>query len=149
MKETKKLVLDLNELLEEICLHFRTDTEKIKSDSRKSEHIDVRFCFCYVANVYYNFSKMAIGRVIQRDHTSIIHAINTVRDLLDTNDFRTVQHITQIKERLGLLDLEKEEEELIKLQAQYDKLLSEHMTLKFKYKRLLSEVSQNRLSKAV
>ncbi len=101
MGYTSEDMLDINEIIKQVEKESDIPYGSIKSKSRKGEHVIARFAIWYVlhdkdAKV---FNKSWLGKAVYRDHASVIHGIKTVKDMLDTNDYRYLEAI-QIVTRL-------------------------------------------------
>jgi hypothetical protein len=72
-----------------ICKHFEITSELLKSPKRNAYIVKPRHIFCSVAHLYSNASLTKIGQYLNRDHTTIIHAIKSVkRDMSGDADFQ-------------------------------------------------------------
>jgi chromosomal replication initiator protein len=66
--------------------HFDIELEELKDKSRKKEVVIPRQIAMYFAKEFTNFSLKAIGYHFGgRDHSTVIHAIQSVSDMMDTN----------------------------------------------------------------
>jgi chromosomal replication initiator protein len=74
-----------------VTAHYKITLEELKSKSRKREIVTARQVAMYLAKQYTNHSLKSIGQYFGgRDHSTVIHALQVVNDLLDTNPpFRT------------------------------------------------------------
>jgi chromosomal replication initiator protein len=64
-----------------ICQYTGIDTEVIKSKTRKSEIVIIRFIQAWLMKRYTFMSLCSIGKHLGgRDHSTIIHVIKTVED---------------------------------------------------------------------
>jgi chromosomal replication initiator protein len=65
--------------------HFNVSLESIKSKTRKKEIVIARQVAMYLAKQYTKHSLKSIGEFCGgRDHSTVIHAIQAVNDMLDT-----------------------------------------------------------------
>lgn len=84
-----------------VCDYFKIDSDKFLSSSRKRELVQARQIAMYLSRNHTNNSLASIGSLTGgRDHATVLHAYNTVCDLLDTNrSFRkfVVDIETQLK----------------------------------------------------
>lgn len=82
----------MNVISEYIALHYDSSLELMKGSSRKLIHFWPRAVAMYVIrNINgYDISLKTIGRYFGgRDHSSVINAIESVEDMMDTNkDFK-------------------------------------------------------------
>ena len=69
-----------------VCEYFKISTESFLSQSRKREFVQARQIAMYISRNMTNNSLASIGAQIGgRDHATVLHAYNTVKDLIDTN----------------------------------------------------------------
>ena len=65
--------------------HYNVSLESLKSKTRKKEIVIARQVAMYLAKQYTNHSLKSIGHYCGgRDHSTVIHALQTVNDMLDT-----------------------------------------------------------------
>lgn len=55
------------------------------SASRKRANVDARLQMVALYFIYFSYTLSAIGRIMDKDHSTIIHNIRVNQDLLDTN----------------------------------------------------------------
>lgn len=71
------------------------------SKSRKKEIVTARFMYCVYARALTGLSLKSIGLNLGgRDHTTVLNALQTVKDLLDTRDVVVTDMMTKINEHL-------------------------------------------------
>jgi len=69
-----------------VCDYFKIDSDKFLSPSRKRELVQARQIAMYLSRNHTNNSLASIGsKTGGRDHATVLHAYNTVCDLLDTD----------------------------------------------------------------
>ncbi len=69
-----------------VAEHFKIPVEHLKSKTRKRQIVIARQLSMYLAKKMTNQSLKAIGDTFGgRDHSTVIHAIKTVRDMMDTD----------------------------------------------------------------
>lgn len=85
-----------------ICTVTGFKWEKIISKSRKRELVNARFMYAFFAKkMLSGVTLKTIGQTIGgRDHTTAIHAIQTVNDMVDTNDAVTLDLIEKITSKI-------------------------------------------------
>lgn len=76
---------NLDRFIEVISTKTGVSEKNIKSKSREKEFVFARHVFCYLAKKYTGHTLKAIGQYINRDHTSIIHAIQTMNNEMRFN----------------------------------------------------------------
>jgi len=77
--------------------------EKMKSPMRKTEYVNARRLFCYAVKEVYGkgFSLKEIGAMIgKRDHSTVLHLLDTMRDLAEVKDKRTLELVKEMHDRL-------------------------------------------------
>ena len=146
------------ELLKAICIELGCDINKIKSKVRKRELVNVRHIYSYIGKLYFDFTLMSLSKEIGcRDHTTIIHSINTLKDFIKSNNPLMTEMLSIVLESLGLTESDKKNYE--QLSRKYNSLVNEHDTLKLKYgnfcadnillkKKIANLEMQNRLYKS-
>lgn len=77
----------LERILKVCSKYFNISIEDIKGRERYKKFIIPRHCFCFLAWKFTNYTKSEIARYINRDHTTVIHAIAMVNDSFDTKQY--------------------------------------------------------------
>jgi len=73
-------------ILQVVSEYFNTDENSILSNTRKREIVQVRQVAMYFAKQLTKMSLKSIGaRLGKKDHATVLHAINTVNDLIQTD----------------------------------------------------------------
>ena len=68
-----------------VCLELNLDSELVRSKSRKREVVKARQIIFYLAYKYSGLSLKKIGEpYLKRDHSTIIHNLAQIRNLMDT-----------------------------------------------------------------
>lgn len=74
----------------------------MKGKTRVKEIVDPRKCFCYICKELNNHTLKYIGKILgYRDHSTVIHAIKTWQDHIDT-DAKCRRDYENIKIILGI-----------------------------------------------
>ncbi|MEM7055596.1 MAG: chromosomal replication initiator protein DnaA, partial [Bacteroidota bacterium] len=84
--------------------HYNVSLESLKSKTRKKEIVIARQVVMYLAKQYTNHSLKSIGYYCGgRDHSTVIHALQSVNDMLDTDpQFRSSLEAIKRKVKLQL-----------------------------------------------
>lgn len=82
IKYTKKLE-DWEIVLTEVCKIYKTTPAMVLSNSRKAEFTAPRHLFCYVLRYHYTLKTTTIGRILIKDHSTVIHACNQIENYLE------------------------------------------------------------------
>lgn len=87
IKIPQKDELNVLAIQQQICEAFEVSWSQIAGRSRKGIIPKARFAYCWICKQYLGMNLKEIGDTIGgRDHTTVIHALSTVKDLLDTKD---------------------------------------------------------------
>lgn len=136
--------MNLEELFMYVCAVMQEEPKNVKSKLRTPEYVFVRQMFAYVANMFYGYKKSSIGRFFNSDHTTQIHSIKCIQDLLDINDKTATSILEKIRQVLNI-DFDKQystrlyEDKYNKLFKAYSKQKIELQDAKFEIKRLQIE----------
>jgi chromosomal replication initiation ATPase DnaA len=84
-----------------VCEYYRINWKDILSTSRLHDIVMARHMFCWFGSTHYNYKKSYLAAHLNRHHTTVIHSINSVKDILDTNDEEYVQDAEMIKKILA------------------------------------------------
>lgn len=85
-----------------VAEHFRVSVDEIKSKTRKKEIVIARQVAMYFAKIYTNHSLKVIGYHFGgRDHSTVIHAMHSVEDMIET-DSRFKNSVEDIKKKLKM-----------------------------------------------
>ncbi len=103
---TEKLVntsqreISISDIQKAVCTYFNLPPENMLSKSRKREIVQARQIAMYLSRNMTKDSLASIGAQIGgKDHATVLHAFNTVCDLMETDKhFR--QYITDIEKKL-------------------------------------------------
>lgn len=76
-----------HELVREIVLeHFQATMKEMCTKRRKRELVYRRQVLHYMMKIHTRLSLKSIGEITGRDHTTVIHSVNTIKDLMDTDN---------------------------------------------------------------
>jgi chromosomal replication initiator protein len=85
---TKKIVFkieDRDSILSLVCWFFKVRVEDVKSKTRKREIVIARQISMYLMKIWGIGSLKSIGIFHGRDHSTVIHALTSVSDSIDTD----------------------------------------------------------------
>ncbi|MCS6990664.1 MAG: chromosomal replication initiator protein DnaA [Chitinophagales bacterium] len=85
-----------------VCDYFNVPQEKLREKTRKRHIVQARQLSMYLAKLYTKNSLKTIGKHFGgRDHSTVIHSCQAVRDLMDTDkDFRDA--VAEIEKKIQL-----------------------------------------------
>lgn len=93
---TKEITIDTIQKM--VCEYFNVGYEKLLHKTRKREIVQARQITMYLSKQFTKNSLKTIGEHFGgRDHTTVIHSCQTVKDLMDTDSIfkESVQELTQ------------------------------------------------------
>jgi hypothetical protein len=71
-------LLRMQRIVDAVALEFKVPQDAILSDSRIQICVTARHVVCLLAREFTYLSTIKIGRLLNRDHSTIIHAIKTI-----------------------------------------------------------------------
>lgn len=77
-------ILSLDEITNYACNLFMIDKSLLMSKSKEGKLPDLRNFIYKLANAEFKHSKIGIGRFFSRDHSTVIHGIKKITDIIDT-----------------------------------------------------------------
>ena len=80
-----------NQIINDVCDFYGLTPIQVKGKSRLRSFVKARFISMYLLRRRTGLTLKEIGRMFHRDHTSIIHAIQTVEEVLSLkydNDYQ-------------------------------------------------------------
>jgi chromosomal replication initiator protein len=92
-------VTDKDQVIRIVCEHFDYSFEQLLKQDRRRNLVFARNCLYYFLFKYTRMSKVAIGELLKRDHTSVIHSLKALQDLIDTED-EVSNTIVEIRKKL-------------------------------------------------
>jgi chromosomal replication initiation ATPase DnaA len=79
----------------------------IKSESRSKQLVYARHLFCYLCKKHTDKSLPEIGRRIgNRDHSTVLHAVRKMTTIVNSGNYRTNRHISEIEAKLDLTSID-------------------------------------------
>jgi chromosomal replication initiation ATPase DnaA len=88
---------DLKKILSSVCSCTGISMEQVLSKNRHPEIVDVRQVYCYLARICTGYSFREIGELAGQTHSSAIHAVNRIRDLLHVKDRKILEIMGKIR----------------------------------------------------
>jgi chromosomal replication initiator protein len=79
MKEKNNYV---DNIIKEICKFYYLSVDEVIGKSRKREIVKARFIAIYIIRMETDFKLSAIGRIFNRDHSTILHSIRIITNTL-------------------------------------------------------------------
>ena len=79
-------MINNNKLLNIVLVICGVSKEQFYSEKRGRTLVLARHLFCYISRAKLGHKLVPIAQFIKRDHTTVIHGINTIENLLSVND---------------------------------------------------------------
>jgi chromosomal replication initiator protein len=97
--------VDIDYIQKTISETFKIDLEKLKAKTRKKEVVIARQVAMYFAKEYTNYSLKTIGDHFGgRDHSTVIHAVQCVNDMMDL-DSKFKSNVEDLRKKLRIRTL--------------------------------------------
>ncbi|WP_434313731.1 helix-turn-helix domain-containing protein [Enterococcus innesii] len=65
-------------IIKEVAEAYGVTTDDLRSKSRIARFADARAVVCYLLYRYYNYGWKDVGRMVLRDHSSVMHSVRLV-----------------------------------------------------------------------
>jgi len=79
------------QIVDNVCDFYGLTTAQVKGKCRLRGYVKARFVAIYIVRKRTGLTLKEIGRLFHRDHTSIIHAVQTIEEVLSLrfdNDYQ-------------------------------------------------------------
>lgn len=77
-------VITPEKIITTVCDYFVLSVDVVKSKSRAKEHVYARHVIFYFLRKHTNMTLKSSGALFNRDHTTVIHGLDNLRDIMDT-----------------------------------------------------------------
>ena len=85
-------------IIENVCNYFNLETVDLESKCRNRNLVVARQLAMYFIKKYTNLTLLKIGQLFgNRDHTTVIHSINTIEDFIYIKDGKFLKMIYDIE----------------------------------------------------
>jgi chromosomal replication initiation ATPase DnaA len=93
----------MEDIIQIVCEETGVTIEAIRGKTRLRNVVLARHLISYYAKMFTDLSLQQIGHAIGgKDHTTVMHANKSIKDLIDTEDIVVCDAIAKINVRLGL-----------------------------------------------
>lgn len=90
LEETRDVPITIEDILRHITQKYNLESRDLLSKSRQASIVAPRQIAMYLSRKLTNLSLMDIGRSFQRDHTTVIHAVDKIeRSVQEDEEFKT------------------------------------------------------------
>lgn len=93
-------VFDPEITIKTICEHFVIPLVNLQVKCKKRELVFPRQVIMFFLTEYTDLTYKQIGDIFNKDHTTVIHAKNTVRDLMSTDE-KVGHRVEEIKKQIA------------------------------------------------
>lgn len=94
IRTTKEMLNYAEKIIEKVANHYQLEIKDIKGKSRKRAIVKARFISIYLIKNGTSLKLKTIADMIGRDHTSVIHALQTIQNVL------SLHYDTDLKDEL-------------------------------------------------
>lgn len=91
--------MDKDIIVRTVCEYFEISETKVKSKGRAREITFARQIIMHYLFYYTDMNKVTIGNFMNRDHTTVIHSLRTLKNLMDT-DSKILDKVTDIRGKI-------------------------------------------------
>jgi chromosomal replication initiator protein len=91
-RNIKATIIDEDLIIVTVCEYFNLPFDKLLKKDRQSNVVLARNILIYFLFKYTTLSKSDIARMLNKDHTTVIHSFRALQDRIDTEEI--------IKERI-------------------------------------------------
>lgn len=102
LRAQPKSLVTLNKIATIVCDYFEVDDESFYGKHRKRTVVEARFFFMHYAKNKGKYTLADIGRCINRDHTTVMHGITTLDNLIYT-DKRYEKEVKNLEIHVNLM----------------------------------------------
>jgi len=78
--------LSIDDIVKAVCNYYMVHEKLLYNKNRKREVVDARNIVFYIARKYTRLSLKNVGKPFGKDHTTVIHGIQSFKDRFDTED---------------------------------------------------------------
>ena len=96
----KESTITLEDIMKLICRYYKLDPDTLRSKSRKKIHSIARNIYIYLARKYTNKSLTEIAKTINRTHSTVIYAIETIKNKIK-KDMRIRNQIAFLNNKIN------------------------------------------------
>lgn len=91
-------IIQQEKVIEVVCDHFGTTMEKLQRNNRYAETVLARSTLIHFLHLYTSLNKAQIGRLLKKNHTTVIHSLKSFENRIDVED-HVRNHVDAIKEK--------------------------------------------------
>lgn len=96
LKDVSRTMPARSTIINRVCTRYGVTFEELKAKSRKREYVFPRHLLMYLLTKKAGMTLADAGRLLDRDHTTVIHAIKCIEDYIETDCFGKREEILTI-----------------------------------------------------
>lgn len=73
------------QIISKICMSYGISEKQLKSKSRLRHLVDARGIAMYILNKKMNYNTLMIGKLLNRNHATIIHQVRKIEGLIEVD----------------------------------------------------------------
>lgn len=93
------------EIIEMICEQYSVTREQLKNQNRTKDLVFARHLCMYLLYNCVKLKLSQVGQVFNRDHTTVMNAIQKIEDYIETNSLNKREEIHKMVKRCGYRNL--------------------------------------------
>jgi len=137
----------INYIVDRVCQFFEIERDLLISKSRSSEHVFMRFHLMKLLRTKANLSLVNIGKIIGRDHSTVVHGLSEHNNLLlyddifrkDWNKLSTL-YIEDISIGVDMMTMVFTEDEIFELSSRLLEIMQREKELQREKESILLEI---------
>jgi chromosomal replication initiation ATPase DnaA len=99
----KKKATNIERLFRAINTVTKVSKAALTSPDKHRIYIESRQIFCYIAHTYFDLTLKAIGRALNRDHTTVLHSIRQFKICMELNENGIRGKVKEVKGILNII----------------------------------------------
>ena len=96
----------IEELFDAVEKHTQVSKEQLKSKKRQRDLVFARMYFAFILRNYTNYTLFKIGKILCKDHSTILHYLNAIEDMIACEKITNKHSMTEITINKILTELE-------------------------------------------
>lgn len=77
-------VITIENIISAVCNFYHMDAEGLKGKYRRRGNVHARYVIFYFIRKYTKMTFKEAGLIFNRDHTTVIHGLETLKDIMQT-----------------------------------------------------------------
>lgn len=94
-----KTVLERDRIVKAVCDYFKISKTSLVRGGRHTKYAHARYIAFLLLHKHTVLTKSEIGKIFNKDHTTVIHGIKKVNDLISVN-YEIADHLAAIRSNI-------------------------------------------------